>query len=110
MKLKDGLVLRQVAGQYVIVPVGKRTKEVHSMVYISSSGAYLWEQVKDREFTLDDLVNLILDFYTGVTREVAQADIEKFLEILKRNHILEQEPGDTADSGCVRVTIPDDLK
>ena len=28
MKLKDGLILREVAGQYVIVPTGKRVQEV----------------------------------------------------------------------------------
>ena len=28
MKLKDGLILREVAGQYVIVPTGKRVKDV----------------------------------------------------------------------------------
>ena len=44
MKLKDDLVLRKVADQYVIVPVGKRVQEVTSIVYISSSAAYLWDQ------------------------------------------------------------------
>lgn len=28
MKLKDQLILREVAGQYVIVPTGKRVREV----------------------------------------------------------------------------------
>ena len=35
MKLKDQLILREVAGQYVIVPTGKRVTEVTSIVYIS---------------------------------------------------------------------------
>lgn len=41
MKLKDQLILREVAGQYVIVPTGQRVREVTSIVYISSSAAYL---------------------------------------------------------------------
>ena len=35
MKLKDQLILREVAGQYVIVPTGKRVTEVTSIVGIS---------------------------------------------------------------------------
>ena len=31
MKLKDGLILREVAGQYVIVPTGKMVQEVRGI-------------------------------------------------------------------------------
>ena len=97
MKLKDQLTLREVARQYVIVPTGKRVREVTSIVYISSSAAYLWEYMKDHEFTRED--------YTGVTEEQAGADIDKFLKILADNNIL--------DDGVVRgrtfVRLPKDL-
>ena len=71
MKLKDGLILREVAGQYVIVPTGKRVQEVTSIVYISSSAAYLWDYMKDHEFEKQDLVTQIMEHYTGVTEEQA---------------------------------------
>lgn len=48
MRLKDGLILREVAGQFVIVPTGRRVKEVTSIVYISSSAAYLWDYMMMR--------------------------------------------------------------
>lgn len=35
MRLKDNLILRKVANQYIIVPVGKRVQEITNMVYIS---------------------------------------------------------------------------
>ena len=111
MKLKSGLILRKVANQYVIVPTGKRTREIQKMVYISSSAAYLWEYMKDHEFTEEDLVEGILQHYTGVTREIAENDVKKFLEVLKRNCILEPEPGEPeAVGGWVRVRIKDDSK
>lgn len=97
MKLKDGLILREVAGQYVIVPTGKRVQEVTSIVYISSSGAFLWEYMKDHEFEREDLVRLILQEYTGVTKEQAGKDIDKFLKTLSDNNIL--------DDGIVRGRI-----
>ena len=105
MKLKDQLILREVAGQYVIVPTGKRVREVTSVVYISSSAAYLWDYMKDHDFTKDELVDRILDHYEGVTAEKAAADIDQFLKTLADNNIL--------DDGVVRgrtfVRIPKEV-
>lgn len=89
MKLKDQLILREVAGQYVIVPTGKRVKEVTNIVYISASAAYLWDYMKDHEFEKEDLVQRIMEHYDGVTREKAAEDIDKFLQLLSNNCILE---------------------
>ena len=89
MKVKDQLVLREIAGQYVIVPVMERVKDVQSMVYISSSAAYLWQYMEGKDFTLDELVDLILAKYKNVTREKAQEDIIAFLQILAKNNIMD---------------------
>lgn len=89
VKLKDQLILREVAGEYVIVPTGQRVREVTGVVYISSSAAYLWDYMKEQDFTKDDLVRLILERYDGVTQEKAAQDIERFLKILADNNILD---------------------
>lgn len=89
MKLKDGLILREVAGQYVIVPTGKRVQEVTSIVYISSSAAYLWDYMKDHEFEKEDLVKRILEHFSGVTEEQASSDVERFLSVLAEHNILD---------------------
>ncbi|HAX83537.1 MAG TPA: PqqD family protein [Ruminococcaceae bacterium] len=89
MRVKDNLVLREIAGQYMLVPVMERVKDVTSMVYISSSAAYLWKNMDGREFTLDELVDLIMAKYKNVTREKAQSDIITFLQILAKNNILD---------------------
>lgn len=103
MKLKDGLILREVAGQYVIVPTGKRVQEVTNIVYISSSAAYLWDYMKDHEFEKPDLVKRIMEHYTGVTEERAGKDIDQFLKMLSDNNILD----DGVMRGSVFVRMPD---
>ncbi len=105
MKLKDQLILREVAGQYVIVPTGKRVREVTSIVYISSSAAYLWDYMKDHEFTREDLVKRIVEHYTGVTEEKAGADIDKFLKTLSDNNILD----DGVARGHTLMRLPKEL-
>lgn len=102
MRLKDGLILREVAGQYVIVPTGKRVQEVTNIVYISASAAYLWDYMKDHEFEKDDLVKRVMEHYTGVTEEKAAEDIDKFLNTLSNNSILD----DGVIRGKISVTMP----
>lgn len=105
MKLKDQLILREVAGQYVIVPTGKRVTEVTSIVYISASAAYLWDYMKDHEFTKEDLVARVMEHYSGVTEEKAAEDIEKFLKTLADNNILD----DGVLRGRAFVRIPQEV-
>lgn len=89
MKLKDQLLLREVAGEYVIVPTGRRAREVTNVVCISSSAAYLWDYMKDHEFSKEELVQRILEHYQGVTMEQAEQDIDRFLKVLSDNGILD---------------------
>ena len=108
MRLKDGLILREVAGQYVIVPTGKRVNEVTNIVYISSSAAFLWNKMLGEEFTVDSLVDNIMEQYVGVTREVAEKDVTGFIDVLKRNRILEPEDGKEEMSGSIMIKIDRD--
>lgn len=106
MRLKDGLILRKVANQYVVVPTGKRVQEIANMVYISSSAAFLWDFMKDGDFTKEMLVEKILGNYVGVTEETANEDICDFLDILKSNNILEPENGEPEiNGGSVRIRM-----
>ena len=89
--------------RYVIVPTGKRVREVTNIVYISASAAYLWDYMKDHEFEKDDLVKRVMEHYTGVTEEKAAEDIDKFLKLLGDNNILD----DGVIRGSVFVRMPD---
>ena len=102
MKLKDGLILREVAGQYVIVPTGKRVQEVIGINYITKPAAYLWDYMKDHEFEKEDLIRLTLERYADATREQVSADLDQFLKGLAEHGILEIE-GQMYGSFTMRV-------
>ena len=77
MKLKKNFVLRQVAGAWVVLPLGAETVNFSGMLQLNDSGAMLWrvlEQGGDQEA----LVNALLGEY-DVTREQAEADVQEFL-------------------------------
>lgn len=91
MKLKDGLILREVAGQYVIVPTGRRVKDVVGINYITKPAAYLWEYMQSHDFEKEDLIRLTLERYSDATREQVIEDLDKFLKGLAEHGILEIE-------------------
>ena len=44
MKLKDGFLLRQVAGQTVVLPTGGDL-DLNMMITLNDTGAFLWERL-----------------------------------------------------------------
>jgi VCBS repeat-containing protein len=74
-------LLREVAGRQVVVPVGAMAGKFYGMLTLNASGAYLW-QLLEQPQTVETLVQALCQKYT-VSQEVAQADVEKFLENLQ---------------------------
>lgn len=88
MKLKKDLVLRKIAGEYIVVPIG-RLARISPTMQITSSTAWLWDVMKEEEFEEDTLVEAVLGHFSGVTEEQAKKDIQNFLTLLDKNYMLE---------------------
>ena len=46
MKLKDGFLMRQVAGQTVVLPSGDEL-DLNMMITLNETGAFLWERLNE---------------------------------------------------------------
>lgn len=77
MKLKKNFVLRQVAGAWVVLPLGAETVNFSGMLQLNDSGAMLW-RVLEAGGNQEALVDALLGEY-DVTREQAEADVQEFL-------------------------------
>lgn len=77
MRVSSELLLREIAGEHILVPVGATALRIHGMITLSDSGVLLWEKLQN-EATKQDLVNAILKEY-DVDEETAQQDVEAFL-------------------------------
>lgn len=87
MKIKEGFVLRQVADHWVVLPVGAVSVDFNGMISLNESGVLLWralEEGGDREA----LANVLLNEYE-VERDVALADVDEFIETLKKAGCIE---------------------
>lgn len=86
MKISKEFILREIAGDYILVPVGKAAAEFNGMININETGAFLFNLMVD-EFTVEQLVESLCQEY-DVSSEQALEDVNDFIERLKIYHIL----------------------
>ena len=80
MKIKDGFILREVAGSYLVVAVGNAVKEFGGIVNLNETGAFLW-RLLEKSSTEPEMVDALLNEYE-VDRETAEKDVKTFVEKL----------------------------
>ena len=88
MKIKEDFLLRKVADSYVVVPVNSMTLDFNGIINLNETGAFLFELLQ-KGAEKQELVNKMLEEY-DVTPEIAEKDIEIFIQKLKEADILEQ--------------------
>lgn len=87
MKIKEGFVLKAIAGSYMVVPLGSQVVDFGSIIKITETGAFLWEKLT-QDVTKDELLSAMLSEY-DVEETVASRDIDKFLLKLKDADLLD---------------------
>jgi len=85
MRLKDGFLLRQVAGQTVVLPVSGDL-DLNMMITLNDTGAFLWERLQT-ETDEAALVEALVTEY-DVTAEKAARSVAAFVSKLRDNGFL----------------------
>ena len=85
MKLKDGFLLREVAGQTVVLPVGGDL-DMDMMITLNETGAFLWEKLQS-ETDEAGLVAAVLAEYDTDEATAKQA-VANFVAKLSDNGFL----------------------
>lgn len=87
MKIKSGFVIRKIANQYMAVPVGARAKELHGMICLNETAAFLWELLKE-EKTEEELAALLYEEYE-ISAEHSLEVVQRFCRSLQEEGVLE---------------------
>ena len=80
-------VLRKVAGENILVPVGNTALTFNGLVTLNESGAVLWKHM-EKNRTREELIQEVLQEYE-VSEEQARLDIGQFLTYLAKAGVLE---------------------
>ena len=88
MKIKEGFVLRQVAGSYIVMRLGGENS-LGGMITLNETGALIWKAV-DSGKNVDEIAAEITKEY-DIDRETAKNDIAIFIDKMKKESIIEDE-------------------
>ena len=86
MIIKKDFIKRDVAGDIVLVPVGKTVLDSNGLFVMNELGAFIWDLLPEAE-TEADICKAILAEYEVSPEEAAQ-DVAEFLNTLRTMEIL----------------------
>ena len=88
MKTKAGFMRRKLGTQEVVVAVGKASKQFSGIIRLNETGAFLWDLLASGDRTEAELVDALLAEY-DVSRELATADVAKFVATIRAEGMLD---------------------
>lgn len=85
LKLKDGFIMREIAGDTMVLPSGDEL-DLNMMITLNDTGKFLWVRLQEG-ITMEALVEAVLKEY-DVEEAEAKLQIEKFVGKLNENGFL----------------------
>ena len=88
MKTNNNFILRNIADEYVLIPVKEAAQSFNGMLHLTSTADYIWECV-DKCDNLDEVIKSLMNEFE-VDEEIAKNDVYGFLnELYIRNMVLD---------------------
>lgn len=88
MKAKKGFSLRNICGENVVIAGGIENIDFSKIISMNESASYLWQQIGDKDFTVDDLADYLCQEYE-VDQATALADAKTVVEQWRDAGIIE---------------------
>ena len=92
LRRREGVVLRQVAGERMLVPTVAREVDLDRLFLLNATGQFVWENL-DGSRRLVQLAEAVAVRF-GAAQETALADVAQFLVSLLEHHLAEHVAGD----------------
>ena len=73
MRIKEGFVLRKMCGENIVAGEGLQHINFNKLITLNESAAYLWKEVVGKEFTQEELAELLIARY-GIDKQLAMTD------------------------------------
>ena len=81
MKLSNNYILREIAGEKVVVKQGTHGVDMTKIISFNESAAALWENFCNKEFSADEVADYLIERY-GIDKERAVKDTNLWIEKL----------------------------
>lgn len=87
MRLNGNLILRKVAGEYMIVNPFSETMDMTQIITLNETAAWLWQQAEGKDFDEEYLVSCMCEEY-DVDSVTAASDVHEMCVQWQKNGLL----------------------
>jgi len=87
MRVKENLVLRRIGSEYIIIVPDKDSVDMTEVYTLNETSAWIWEQLKDKDFTIEMIVELVRETY-DVDPDTATKDVLAIMDIFRAGGLI----------------------
>ena len=89
MKINENFVLKTIAGEAVVMPVGEAVSKVNGMIKLNPTAEVIWKAL-EKETDFESVINEVKANCDGVDEATLRDDVTAFIEKLRKLGILEE--------------------
>ena len=90
MKIKEGLIIKEIDNEYVLIDSGVVPPVFNGIVKLNKTSKTIIDLLSKQEYTYDELITKLLDIY-DTDRGTLEVSIKPFLDELRRIKLLDGE-------------------
>lgn len=89
MKMKSDYLLKEIVGNYVVIPVGQNIVDYKKILHLNQTGAFICKCLEE-EITYEDLLNKLYIEYEAEEEDKAiiQSDLDEFLKCAEEGGLI----------------------
>lgn len=88
MKIKDGFILKDVAGSKIVIATGSAKLDFNGVITFNDVGAEVFTML-DGTKSVEEIVSHIATEY-GVSEDIVKADVYKLIDKMEKHNLIEE--------------------
>ena len=90
MRIKENLILRRIGSENIIIVPDKDSVDLTEVYSLNETSVWIWEQLKDKDFTIEKIVELVQDRY-DVDQKTATDDVLALVDVLRTGGLITED-------------------
>lgn len=88
MKIKEGFVVREVAGTYLALATGELSKVYNGSITLNSSAKFIFDNMQTNT-TKEEVVKKMLEYYDDLDEKTAIDAVNEFVSKLEEENLID---------------------
>ncbi len=86
MKINNKFAIREIAGDFILVPLGESALKISGMFTTNDVGAFIWKKLECGT-NMESLINAVVGEFE-VDESTAEKDVKEFIDIIRKLELL----------------------